>query len=397
VRNTGTVVDQFSFEPLGDAAAWVSFEPATLSLFPGTDGTTRVIIQTPTGSEARAGACPVGVRVVSKEDPTATSVEEFTLDVGELANVTAEIIPRTSRGRRSSVVQVAVDNRGNSRVNADIKAEDPDDQLGFAANPPTIVAEPGTATFARMKVAPRKRFLRGPNVTHPYSVTVQPEGQAPVVTQGTMLQEPLMPKWLPRAILGALAAALVLFLLGATLLKSRVDSSAEDAVRDQVTPAIEALNAQIAALAAGGGQEAPPPVTLAPPDGGGGGGGGGSEEGNEDGGAAGAGDPFDGQLAATAADQSPKYTVPGDKVLNLTDIILQNPEGDAGVLRIKRGDNDLLVVRLENFRDLDYHFVAPIRFDGDDTLTFSVACQNPPEAAKPCTPSMLFSGSMSDG
>lgn len=34
VRNNGTVVDQFSFEVLGDAAAWSTVEPASLSLFP---------------------------------------------------------------------------------------------------------------------------------------------------------------------------------------------------------------------------------------------------------------------------------------------------------------------------------------------------------------------------
>src|SRR5437870_12073428 len=34
VRNTGRIVDQFSFEALGDAAPWTTFEPSSVSLFP---------------------------------------------------------------------------------------------------------------------------------------------------------------------------------------------------------------------------------------------------------------------------------------------------------------------------------------------------------------------------
>ena len=35
LRNTGTVVDEFSLSVLGDAAGWASVEPPTISLFPG--------------------------------------------------------------------------------------------------------------------------------------------------------------------------------------------------------------------------------------------------------------------------------------------------------------------------------------------------------------------------
>ena len=38
VRNTGTVVDQFTFQPIGLAAGWISVEPPQVSLFPGAEG-----------------------------------------------------------------------------------------------------------------------------------------------------------------------------------------------------------------------------------------------------------------------------------------------------------------------------------------------------------------------
>ena len=39
VRNTGRVVDEFSFEIVGRASEWTTVDPAVLPLFPGDEGT----------------------------------------------------------------------------------------------------------------------------------------------------------------------------------------------------------------------------------------------------------------------------------------------------------------------------------------------------------------------
>jgi hypothetical protein len=50
-------------------------------------------------------------------------------------------------------------------------------------------------------------------------------------------------------------------------------------------------------------------------------------------------------------------------------------------------------VRLENFRDLDYHFVSPLVVAGGQILTLKVECQNePPAAPDSCTPALYYSG-----
>jgi hypothetical protein len=395
IRNSGTIVDQFTFEPLGDAAPWVSFQPATLSLFPGADATTRVVIAVPQTSEAKAGPCPVGVRVISKEDPAGTTVEEFTLDIGRSTNITIELVPRTGRGSRRAVYQLAVDNRGNDRLNADLSASDPDDQLGFAINPPAIVVEPGMAGFARIVAAPRNRFMRGPNVTHQFSAYATPEGGAPLAANGTMLQEATIPAWAPRALLGLLAAALVLGLLTLTVLRPTIRSAAREAANDEVSPALIEASRQIANLASKiPGATTPPPLTdsLGGDAGGDDGGDGDGGDGSGDAGGALPGDSFDGRLAATTDQQNPELEFE-DGTFRMTDLVLQNPEGDAGLLSILRNDQPLLVVRLENFRDLDYHFVAPIVFEQGQTLRLGVTCQNP-DPAKACTPAAYFSGAL---
>jgi hypothetical protein len=81
--------------------------------------------------------------------------------------------------------------------------------------------------------------------------------------------------------------------------------------------------------------------------------------------------------------------IPAKKVLWISDLFLQNPNGDAGELRIQRGPDVLLVFGLQNFRDLDYHFIQPAQFDSQSPIVVSVDCKNP---SGNCTPSVYFSG-----
>src|SRR5438093_10219884 len=98
VRNSGTVVDQFTLEVLGDAAGWAIVEPSTLSLFPGAEATARIRFKPPRVSSVQAKAIPFAVRVRSREDARASMVEEGVVEVGAFQDTFAELIPRTARG-----------------------------------------------------------------------------------------------------------------------------------------------------------------------------------------------------------------------------------------------------------------------------------------------------------
>ncbi|HSB87045.1 MAG TPA: hypothetical protein VLD86_12080, partial [Ilumatobacteraceae bacterium] len=56
VRNSGSVVDQFTFEGLGAAAAWIEAEPEVLSLFPGAEGTVTIFFRPPRSPNVAPGA-----------------------------------------------------------------------------------------------------------------------------------------------------------------------------------------------------------------------------------------------------------------------------------------------------------------------------------------------------
>src|SRR5256885_1915460 len=235
VRNSGTVVDQFTLEVLGDASAWAIVEPAVVPLFPGAETVARIKFKPPKSSSVPARAIPFAVRVKSREDARASLVEEGVVEVGPFNDTSAELIPRTAKGSSRARAQLALDNRGNVRI-----------------TPPALTAEPGTASFATVRVSPRQRFLTGPPKISPYKVLVHQDGLPTITVDGAMQQEGLIPAWLLPALIGLAALLLVLVILWFVLLKPSISSAAKDAVAPQASAAqAAAARAQVAANAAG--------------------------------------------------------------------------------------------------------------------------------------------------
>ena len=65
--------------------------------------------------------------------------------------------------------------------------------LEVEANPPSMTVQPGHAQFAEVRVRSVERFWRGPEVTHPFTVTVLTDETTQVQLDGTYVQEPLLP------------------------------------------------------------------------------------------------------------------------------------------------------------------------------------------------------------
>src|SRR2546422_11527797 len=61
IRNSGTVVDQFTLEDPGDASAWAVVEPAVVPLFPGAEAVAPIRFTPPNSSSSPARAGPFAV------------------------------------------------------------------------------------------------------------------------------------------------------------------------------------------------------------------------------------------------------------------------------------------------------------------------------------------------
>ncbi|PPK67662.1 hypothetical protein V5P93_005313 [Actinokineospora auranticolor] len=405
VNNSGQLVDQFAVDIVGDAAAWSRVEPPLLNLLPGTEGEVTLVFAPPRDGTVPAGSVPFGVRVQSREDPAGSMVVEGAVEVGPYTDLRVELVPRTLNCRSRGRCAVVLDNASNHPLAVEVAASDPEDALRLRLNYATLTVEPGRAVFLRLRLKPKDRFLRGPERRHPFRIAVSTDGTAPATADGTLVQHQLIPKWLLPALLVLLALAIAAVTLWFTVLKPTIQSAARDTAAEVVaaeqakladkadTAVRKAAAAEERAVAAekkadGVVPSTPPPVT----------GPGGVDVSR--------GQAFDFRVVTDAAatgdpGQFPKFTgdgVPDGKTLVITDVVLQNPRGDSGTLRILRGEKVLLEFGLSNFRDVDYHYLEPLTFPPGEELRVAVNCQVPgaPEPATgKCRPSVSFSGRIS--
>lgn len=206
LRNNSGVVDEYSVEVLGDAAAWITLDRARVPTYPSTTEIVRASIHPPRESWPRAGTMPVGFRIRSTNDPSVTAIEECQVDIKPFIEIDGEIKPTTARGRFSASHRLRVINRGNAPASVSIRAkvQQGDCDVSVATTPIMVAA--GTRATTKVKVRPSSRFLRGPEEMHSYRLSLTPEGGAPVALDAMMRQRPIAR--LPTAVLVALALLL---------------------------------------------------------------------------------------------------------------------------------------------------------------------------------------------
>ncbi len=438
VRNTGEVVDQITFQPLGDAARWIRVEPPSVRLFPNTDEVVTVSITPPREPSSPPGATDWAVRAQPQEDPQGSAVAEGTVNVGMFADVGAEMQPEIGHGRLRGRYELAIDNRGNVPVPIRATGTDAEQSLEIDINPPIIDCEPGSARFATIKVKPAKRIWKGQPKTYAFEILAEPQilapeappptapgelpspttgggtalleapappatpslpAVAPITLTGTYVQVPILPSWFWKAVIAVVALAVLLFVLWQTLFKSTIESAARETALEET----EAIEADVAAIdekvdeaavadAAQKQQTAEDIATL--------------EEQNAgaetSGGALGnvfneTTEPANFRLSVSAAPGASATTLastlPAGTTFALTDVILQNPRGDNGIISVQLGGVPIIESSLGNFRDLDFHFVAPYVSDGSSPLSVVVECdlvQIPADGG--CSPAVSFSG-----
>jgi hypothetical protein len=348
--------------------------------------------------------------VLSREDPPGSTVAEGTVDVAPFDDVQVELVPRQSKGRRRGKHQVAVDNNGNIPTTVQVTAQDEEEALDFKMDHSVATIEPGAAAFIRVVAVPEKRFFKGADRQHPFVVTVVPNNASPVATRGTMSQRQLLPSWLLPAVAILAVAVVAAIVLYETLLKPTIKSEARDAAsraaksqnsslaskasaaESQAAAAnvaakkaqADASEAKKSAVAGGGGKPAQTPTGATAP--------GGADIDN------GQATAFTIETDAAPTTDPTTFTVsngpkiPANKILVITYMILQNPNGDQGTLRIQRGASETLLTEgLANFRDLDHPFqVEPLLFTPADPVQVSVNCTK--TTTGNCHPSVLFTG-----
>jgi len=210
VRNTSDVVDEYRIMAVGEIAPYVTVEPPTLRLYPGTTGTVELTFAPPRSPDATAGPNPYAVQIIPTEHPEATTVPEGNVTITPFTEIRAELVPQTVRGRFRGRPQLAIDNLGNTRLTASVSGVDKGDQISYAVHPANVQIEPGRAAFVKATLKPRRITWFGQKENRPYRLAVLRSGSTPVGVDGTYVQKSVLPRWLA-GFLGLLVALAVVF------------------------------------------------------------------------------------------------------------------------------------------------------------------------------------------
>ncbi|MCI3240130.1 ricin-type beta-trefoil lectin domain protein [Streptomyces spinosisporus] len=227
LRNTGDVVDEYRFEPVGSIAPWTTVEPQTLRLYPGTTGTVDLTFAPPRTPDAVAGPNPYAVRISPTEHPEATTVPEGNLTITPFTEVRAELVPPTVKGRFRGRPRLAVDNLGNTKLMASISGNDNGDQLSYEIFPSNVQIEPGRAAFVRTTLKPRQIMWFGGKEQRPYTLNVVRSGANPLPVEGTYVQRGFLPRWLA-TFLGVFTALAITFVMLWIAYKPAVNTGATE-------------------------------------------------------------------------------------------------------------------------------------------------------------------------
>lgn len=354
VMNTGAAVDEVVVSVEGDAASWAVVEPSSVVLFPGAQGEVAVTFRVPEGPRARPGPAPFAVRAVGSADQTATRAEGL-IEVAAYAEASLSLRPEVLHGAKRASGSLIVENRGNAR--AELHLSGTGEHLSVTVEPSLLLVGPGEVVSAIVTVTPDRSFLRGPGERLPFTVVAEGAEHPRISVAGTMAQRARLPQGGAGVLAGLLVLALLLPLAWFGALRPLVRREAER----------EVARANPSAIGAGSGRPG-----AGTPSGVG-------------------GSPIDGRLFLTGPGQT-SFTVPKDRTLRVTDIVLQNPAANTGLLRVKRGEDVLLEVGLENFRSQDFHFVTPITIPSEQKLVLEAQCTGAAAGGGTgCTPSALFS------
>jgi hypothetical protein len=205
LHNTGNLVEGVRVMIGGSAAAWSTVEPAELSVYPERAAECTVTFAPPRGPQCPAGIVGFVVQCASTVHSGLVVTASGTIAVGAFHELTAQLTPTITRGRRRTVHQVRLENRGNVEERVRLTASGAEGGLTFEPADSMVDVVPGVAEVP-LGVRARLHWF-GRSHAIPIQATAVPLGGGPPLrADGTRHVVPLLPTWL---LTGVLAVAML--------------------------------------------------------------------------------------------------------------------------------------------------------------------------------------------
>ena len=377
VENVGDRTESYTIIPAGLSAAWTTVTRPNVTLFGGSRDVIEVTVRPPAIPSTSSGPTAVSVRVIPQSDPDESTVTETIIAVSPFDDRRITMLQPLQRGRRRATYEFMVDNNGNNLASCRLHLVDASGRVDGSFDPPAVGVAPGSSSLVRLKLRAKRSFFRRAERQIDFEVEATEPEHEPATGRATLIQPSTIPaRTIGRAVLALAGIALV---IGAWywVVRPEIRDAADRAVADEVeqfAPA-ESTTVSTTTTTLPVADEADPVATAAVP-----------------------GEPVSYRIAVDVGitqERSESMSVPPDSQFLMTDLVLQNPNGDLGTAQLLRNGDVLYTWDLGAMNSANEFQprVSPLPFEPSDNIVLSVACE---AAGKPsgtgCETAVLLGG-----
>jgi hypothetical protein len=377
VENVGDRTESYTIIPAGLSAAWTTVTRPNVTLFGGSRDVIEVTVRPPAIPSTSSGPTAVSVRVIPQSDPDESTVTETIIAVSPFDDRRITVLQPLQRGRRRATYEFMVDNNGNNLASCRLHLVDTSGRVDGSFDPPAVGVAPGSSSLVRLKLRAKRSFFRRAERQIDFEVEATEPEHEPATGRATLIQPSTIPaRTIGRAVLALAGIALV---IGAWywVVRPEIRDAADRAVADEVEQLAPTQSTTVSTTTTTlpVADDADPVATPAD-----------------------LGEAVSYRIAVDVGitqERSESMSVPPDSQFLMTDLVLQNPNGDLGTAQLLRNGDVLYTWDLGAMNSANEFQprVSPLPFEPSDNIVLSVACE---AAGKPsgtgCETAVLLGG-----
>jgi hypothetical protein len=378
VENVGDRTETYTIIPAGLSAAWTTVTRPNVTLFGGSRDVIEVTVRPPAIPSTSSGPTAVSVRVIPQGDPDESTVTETIIAVSAFDDRRITVLQPLQRGRRRATYEFMVDNHGNNLASCRLHLVDASGRVDGSFDPPAVGVAPGSSSLVRLKLRARRSFFRRAERQVDFEIEATEPEHDPATGRATLIQ----PSTIPARTIGRVALALagIALVIGAWywVVRPEIRDAADRAVADRVDEFVPAestiATTTTTTLPVEEEDPAVVPETI--------------------------GEAVSYRIAVDVGitqARSQSMAVPPDSQFLMTDLVLQNPNGDLGTAQLLRNGDVLYTWDLGAMNSANEFQprVSPLPFAPSDNIVLSVSCE---AAGKPsgtgCDVAVLLGGTL---
>ncbi|MEO6570005.1 MAG: hypothetical protein ABIO83_00510 [Ilumatobacteraceae bacterium] len=363
IENVGDRTESYTIIPAGFTAGWTTVSRGNITLFGGSRDVVEVLVRPPALHSTTAGPTGLAIRVIPQSAPDDAVIAETVVGVRPFDDRRITTLQPVQRGRRRATFEFMVENHGNNLASCRLHLVDATNRVDGTFDPPAVGVAPGASSLVRLHLRAQHRFFRRNERQLEFEIDATEPDHDPAAGRATLIQPSSISGsaiWRTAAVLATLAAVVAAWF---AVVRPELD--------DAVDRAVDARIADIGAVPSGTVPETvastSPSVVEVPvtPDAA-------TPPADE-------GEPVAYRIAVDVGvtqERSESIAIPPDSRFLLTDIVLQNPNGDLGSAQLLRNGDILYQWNLGEMEKANEFQprISPLPFEPSDNVVLAVSC-----------------------